>query len=133
MLKGQTLYRPAAAMVHKQRFHGGHAAGTTASVKATFRLLLKEAQRLVWQILLLGSGLWLACTASIDGFVVGLARSFEETKPRIEDGPVDRSFVRIVREGIVRIARRAQSKSGAWREHAMSVDASLLSRRGLGD
>ena len=120
-------------MFHNHRFRGDHAAGTTATVKATFRLLLTEAQRLVWQILMLGSGLWMACTASIDGFVVGLARSFAETKPRIEDGPVDRSFVSAVREGIVRIARRAQSKSGAWREHAMSVDASLLSRRGLGD
>jgi hypothetical protein len=111
---------------------GNHAAGTTAPLKAAFRPLLQELRRLVWQIILLGSGLWLAVATSLEGLVVRLASSFEEAKPPIESRSLNRSFVSALRKSIGRVVRRAEPRLRAWRERAKGIDAALLSRRGLG-
>ena len=108
-------------------------AGTTAPLKAAFRLLLTEIRRLVWQILLLGSGFWLAGANSIEGLIVRLVLSFEAAKPAVESRALELSFVHVVHEGIARVVRRAAPRVRIWREQAASFDAAMLSRRGFGD
>jgi hypothetical protein len=120
-------------MVDNCTGHGDQEAGATAPLKAAFRLLLTEIRRLVWQILLLGSGFWLAGATSIEGLVVRLACSFEDAKPAVESRPLERSFAHVVHESIARVLRRSAPRVRTWREQAASFDAAMLSRRGFGD
>lgn len=120
------------SMVDNSRPDAGQETGTSAQVRAAFRALLRELRRLVWQIVLLGSGFWLAVVTSMEGLVVRLASSFEEAKPPLESRSLDPSFVRALRRSIGRVVGRAQPRFRAWRERANGVDAAMLSRRGSG-
>ncbi len=120
-------------MVDSSRPRGGREAETSAPVKAAFRPLLREVRRLLWHVLLLGSGLWVALSTSIEGLVVRLACSFRDTMSPIDDGRLRRSPVTAAHESIARVLSRAEPRVRGWKEQAKRVDAKLLSRSGFGE
>jgi len=111
--------------------HGNMEAGATAGVRAALRQCLREARRCGWQLLLVGSGLWLEAAVCTERFVVDVAAVLEQ-RGRQPDHALARHWssriVNVVRGRLVRAIRRCAPAAGAWQRLAARTDIALLER-----
>jgi hypothetical protein len=109
-------------------------AGMTAGVRTAFQLFLQEAQGLLWQILLVASGLSLEAATGAERLVVDVAGALEDGRLQTGSslaGHWSRRMIGAVRSRLVRATRQCAPEAHAGVRLAARADAALLKRRGL--
>ena len=107
----------------------------TAAVGVACRRFLQEGRRVAWQVLWIGSGLWLGAALCTEKFVVDLAETLErrrESQPEgVRAGRWDGRVTDAVWHNLMRVARWCEPRASACRRLATRVDGALIQRCGL--
>lgn len=104
---------------------------TTDGLRTASQQLVQETWHLRWQILLVGSGFWLAAIVCIERFIAAYAEALEQ-RPRSESVHAEQwggHLVGKMRRKLVRAARRCGQRAEGWRQRAEQIDMALLERR----
>ncbi|MGH2458894.1 MAG: hypothetical protein ACRDIY_08500 [Chloroflexota bacterium] len=115
-------------MHHQAQSVSEAAAGVGVAVRQTRR----EIRQLIWQTVLVASGLWKTATACAVEFAAGLAEALEygtRPIPNAEDGRWNRDIVWNLRSRLGRAARRCEPIARGWQRRATRLDQHALDRR----
>lgn len=119
--------------MHRRAFRVPEAAvGVEVAVRRTYQ----EIRRLIWQTVLVASGLWTAATACAAAFAAGLADALEAGAARASDADAarwNRGMIGNVRSRLGRATRRCEPVVRGWQRQAARIDRQILDRRLAGD
>ena len=112
----------------------GEAEAETVPVRVAHRLLLHEVRGLGWELLWIGSGIWLQAAICAERFVVDLAEAMERRSLEPETISARRwhNWItsRLWRRP-VSVVRRCEPATTAWQHLATRIDMALFRRSSL--